>query len=237
MLLLATMVFARGTVLAGRRIYFSEAFRKRFDRYDELEIEVAQPSRTARVQRVRNECLDLRKQLQDINVGPAHATDFERVVERIFEWVFAPSLGPARRQDALFGGVKRVDIVFKNRARRGFWFDLPTKGLVACPYVFVECKNYGREVGNPEVDQLLGRFAETRGQVGFLVCNRIEDRMRLLYRCREAARDRRGWILAIDKDDLVALLNARLSDVARGRASDVDEVSKLLDDHFRMLTF
>lgn len=72
----------------------------------------------------------------------------------------------------------------------------------------MECKNYGKEVGNPEVDQLSGRFSPSRGQVGLLVCRSVEDAERLALRCRDTARDSRGFVIALTDDDVVSLIES-----------------------------
>jgi hypothetical protein len=75
--------------------------------------------------------------------------------------------------------------------------------------VFVECKNYGREVGNPELDQLSGRFSPSRGTFGLLVIRSVDDKPTLLRRCRDTADDQRGFIVPLDDGDLRALAGAR----------------------------
>ena len=46
----------------------------------------------------------------------------------------------------------------ENSARTGVFADIATIRNYPCAHVFFECKNYGREVGDPELDQLSGRF-------------------------------------------------------------------------------
>ena len=50
----------------------------------------------------------------------------------------------------------------------------------------VECKNYSRDLKNPELEQLSGRFSPRRGQVGIAACRTIEDvrhHLALVYHC------------------------------------------------------
>jgi hypothetical protein len=82
----------------------------------------------------------------------------------------------------------------------------------AAAHVFVECKNYGKEVGNPELDQLSGRFSPSRGQIGMLVCRSFENKALFLRRCVDTAKDGRGFIVALDDDDISALTTARQED-------------------------
>src|ERR1035441_8667466 len=75
-----------------------------------------------------------------------------------------------------------------------------------CAYVPIECKNYGREVGNPELDQLAGRFSVNRGKVGLLFCRSFENRALFVQRCRDTFRDDRGLALPFDDDTVIHLL-------------------------------
>lgn len=78
--------------------------------------------------------------------------------------------------------------------------------------VAVECKNYGQELGNPEVDQLQGRFSPLRGRVGLLVHRGFGDKNSLIQRCRDTALDHRGFIIALDDEDLAQLVEDRKAD-------------------------
>ena len=83
----------------------------------------------------------------------------------------------------------------ENGAHAGIFYTLPNIRRMPCSYVPLECKNYGWEVGNPELDQLAGRFSVNRGKVGFLCCREFEDRARFIRRCRDTLVDDRGLVL------------------------------------------
>lgn len=95
-------------------------------------------------------------------------------------------------------------------------------------HVFVECKNYGKEIGNPEFDQLAGRFSPSRGQVGLLVCRSIADRKKITASCADTARDGRGYIIVLTDDDLGDIVNDYLT-------SEADSAYPLLMERFRQL--
>jgi hypothetical protein len=77
---------------------------------------------------------------------------------------------------------------------------------VPAAHVYVECKNYTGDPGNPELDQLAGRFSPLRGQVGLLVCRTLTDKALFIQRCRDTALDRRGYCLPLDDDDVAQLV-------------------------------
>jgi len=76
----------------------------------------------------------------------------------------------------------------------------------------IECKNYGREVGNPEFDQLAGRFSMNRGNFGMLLCRSVENYDRLMKRCKDFFRDKRELIVPMLDDDIVAILKEKSLD-------------------------
>jgi hypothetical protein len=108
--------------------------------------------------------------LRALPTGQNHASEYEELIERILTAVFYPSLCKPQKQHKIHDGRKRIDITYTNEARSGFfhWLSLHYPSAL----IFVECKNYGKEIGNPELDQLSGRFSPSRGQVGILICRR-----------------------------------------------------------------
>jgi hypothetical protein len=167
-------------------------------------------------------------QLDAIPPGAESASDYHSLMLGVLEALFYPSLYKPRKEQEIDGGRKRIDIEFNNRADRGFFKDLNALHRVPCPYIFVECKNYHTDPANPELDQLAGRFSPTRGKFGILTCRRVTDRQRMLERCRDVLRSDRGYILALDDQDIKSLLNAKV----RGHDKGVDSY---LDDHLRRL--
>lgn len=137
-------------------------------------------------------------------VGRNAASDYENAIEALLSAAFFPSLSYPKKQQEIHDGRKRIDITYVNSAQTGFFAWLAAH--YASAHVFVECKNYGKEVGNPEIDQLAGRFGPTRGQVGILVCRSVEDDGLLAKRCTDTARDHRGYIIHLTDIDLATLM-------------------------------
>jgi hypothetical protein len=137
-----------------------------------------------------------------------------------------PNLINPVMQLEIHDGRKRIDITYTNMAVSGFFSWVASH--YAAPHVFVECKNYTREIKNPELDQLAGRFSPSRGKLGIILYRQFENKDRFLERCRDTAKDDRGFIIPLDDNDLIELVAIRKSDQL---FSDLP----LLRDRFRFL--
>jgi len=142
-----------------------------------------------------------------LKAGRDDASAYENSIEKLLSAALYPSLAFPVKQDEIHNGRKRIDITYVNDAKDGF-FNWLSRNYPAS-HIFVECKNYGKEVGNPEIDQLAGRFSPSRGQVGILVVRSIQDKALLLRRCKDTAGDQRGFILVLDDADLKELIGQR----------------------------
>ena len=139
-----------------------------------------------------------------IKAGRKEADRYEKAVEKLLYALFYPALANPISQHPIHNGRKRIDITFTNIASEGFFYWLSTN--YRAPHIFVECKNYNGEVGNPELDQLSGRFSSSRGQCGILLCRSFNNKRRFLQRCRDTAMDQRGYIIPLDDSDLTNLV-------------------------------
>ncbi|MFL6844011.1 MAG: hypothetical protein ACJ8ER_03925 [Allosphingosinicella sp.] len=162
----------------------------------------------------------------DIPTGNADATKYERAVEALMTALFHPDLTNPIMQYAQHEGRKRVDIRYTNMARAGFFQWLSRH--YPSSQVWIECKNYKDDIANNELDQLAGRFSPGRGQVGLLVSRRFDDKALFLKRCRDTARDGRGYIITLDDADLKALIEFR-------KAADFYQQWTLLMERFEAL--
>lgn len=152
---------------------------------------------------------DWDKLLNDVlqlDPGKKEAYRYEDAIQALMEALFYPSLVDPKSQTPIHNGLKRVDIEFKNYAQEGF-FEWVGRHYIA-PYVFIECKNFGSEIGNPEIDQISMRMSDRRGRFGILVCRSVEDDEKLLERCKAAAIDGHAYIVALQDKDLVDLVEA-----------------------------
>ena len=125
-------------------------------------------------------------------------------MESLLTALFYPSLTKPVKQQEIHEGRKRIDLTYTNVATHGFFHWLSMHHSAS--HIFIECKNYGREIGNPELDQMGGRFSPSRGQFGIITCRSFENKELFISRCRDTANDQRGFIIPIDDDDLRVLV-------------------------------
>lgn len=145
--------------------------------------------------------------------GAAGATIYHRAAEKLLTAIFYPYLGNMRLEHEIHDGRKRIDITYDNIAALGTFFWLNTS--YRAPTIPVECKNYVGDVANNELDQISGRFGDRRGWIGMIVCRKFKDKKLFLNRCRDTARDGRGYILALDDEDLSELVDERIANMLK----------------------
>ena len=170
---------------------------------------------------------NLLNRLSSVPIGANGAHEYELVIKDLLTALFYPWLMYPKTQVKIHDGRKRIDITFTNAAEDDFFAWV--RNNYFAPYIIVECKNYAADPVNPELDQLSGRFGNRRGQFGILVCRNIEDKNRFTQRCKDTATDGRGYIIALDDEDIRQLVSAV-------RFGNKDERLDLLRDRFRELT-
>lgn len=144
--------------------------------------------------------------LLNVQTGADEAKAYEKAVQALFDALFYPWLMYPQPQTRLNDGRKIIDITYTNVAQDDFFKWL--KDNYPSAFIFVECKNYSTDVGNPEFDQLAGRFAPSRGKVGILISRKIDNKTLIENSCRDTAKDDRGFIITLDDDDVKELVDA-----------------------------
>ena len=167
--------------------------------------------------------------LQAIPPGGADATHYHHLMIGILEFVFYPNLIYPTKEQEINEGRKRIDITYVNYAQEGLFERFTGTTRRSCNIIMVECKNYTKEVANPELDQLAGRFADHRGWLGLLTCRRIDDKRLFIRRCSDSARNGHGYIVPLDDDDLITMLE-------HIERRDRNAVMGSLEMRFRQLT-
>lgn len=148
---------------------------------------------------------ELLDSVKAISPGRPGATSYHRAIAELLKALFDASLGNQVLEAKVHRGRKRLDIQYDNTAGFGFFHWLGRHYKAAT--VVVECKNYANDLANAELDQISSRFAPTRGQFGLLVCRSFEDKALFLERCRDTAKDERGYIIVLDDGDLELLVD------------------------------
>ncbi len=140
----------------------------------------------------------LAETLKSIPSGDKDADPYHKLMVGIVEFIFFPQLIYPRREERIHEGRKRIDILVENNAKSGIFHRLHSIRKLPCAFVAFECKNYRTDVGNPEIDQLQGRFSVNRGKLGFLCCRQFQDAPTFIKRCIDTFKDDRGLILPLD---------------------------------------
>lgn len=167
---------------------------------------------------------DLPQKLESIKPGNAAAGEYHNLMLGALQAIFYPWLTRPEKEQEINEGRKRVDILFNNSANDGFFSRLVNLHKVLAPYVSVECKNYSEDPGNPEFDQLLGRFSRKRGDFGMLFCRTINNRDAMIARCKDVVNDRDGAvILVFDDADVLKMYELRQQGDERGLTEFLDD--------------
>ena len=144
--------------------------------------------------------------LNAVPSGSATASEYHSLCMGICTFLFYPDLICPVKEHELHNGRKRVDIKYTNSATGNFFKVILESNQTRSLDVMVECKNYTKEIANPELDQLSSRFGYQRGFFGLLLCRSMDDRARLIQRCRDTVNDGRGYIIILEDSDLLQLL-------------------------------
>ena len=171
---------------------------------------------------------DLAKKFGQIPTGNEAASNFHDHIKGVLTAIFYPYLVNPIKEKEIHEGRKRIDLCYDNAAKNGFFLNLAVNKQVPSPYIFMECKNYKYDPKNPELDQLSGRFSKNRGKFGFLVCRKFDDKDLFIKRCKDTANDDRGFILPLDDEDLITLLEYK-------KQKKEKEINGFLEERYKKL--
>ena len=134
-------------------------------------------------------------------------------------FLFYPHLIRPVKEREIHQGRKRIDIKYTNAAASGFFQRMLQANQTRALSVPFKCKNYTKDINNPEFDQLTSRFGHQRGFFGIILCRNVVHRVRVTAASRDAVNDGRGYMLVFDDADIFQMLDK----TARGRRSDIDD--------------
>jgi hypothetical protein len=148
----------------------------------------------------------LRQELARIPEGGGSASRYHSFALGVCTFLFYPDLIYPIKEFELHQGRKRIDIKFTNAGEHGFFRSVLQANQTRALSVPIECKNYEKQMNNPELDQLSGRFGHQRGFFGILLCRRMDNRQRIVERCRDTAVDNRGFMIVLEDSDVESML-------------------------------
>lgn len=149
---------------------------------------------------------ELELKLAAIAAGSDSATEYHRHMIGVISFLFFPNLVYPRVEAEINEGRKRIDILFTNGKLSGLFYRLAFDQYIKANFVHVECKNYTKDVANPEIDQIIGRFDQNRGRLGMMLYRSAANQQRVIERCRDAAKAGQGIILPFDDAFIVKCL-------------------------------
>ena len=158
------------------------------------------------------------KELKDIAPGSDAASKYHKAIIGTLEFIFWPNLIYPQKESEIHDGRKRIDIKYTNAAEDGFFHRASTSPQTAAQFIVVECKNYSKDPANPEIDQLAGRFSNERGKLGLLLYRSVENYDLLIKRCRDTARDGRGYMLPLGDEQIIEYLEL----ISSGKRQEID---------------
>lgn len=154
-------------------------------------------------------CAELAEALPKIPPGRNFASEYERLALGCLVALFHPDLRQPETQWKINDGRKRIDFVFTNAAKDGFFAARRDNQRENAQLVIVECKNYSDDLVNPELDQLLARFDERRGKFGIIVCRDVDKPKLLNARLLDAAKSNQGYVIVLTDSDIIGALKAK----------------------------
>lgn len=148
--------------------------------------------------------------LKNTSSGTESASKYHSLMIGILEFIFYPNLINPVKELEINSGRKRIDISFDNGAPiDGFFYRLQHSFNIPCPYIFIECKNYTKDIHNPELDQMIGRFSPNRGRFGIIICRNIDNEKLFMQRCADSYKDQHGLIIPLIDKDVIEILTKR----------------------------
>ena len=153
--------------------------------------------------------------------GGTAASEYQRHVKTMIEVLFPDELRGLTLEESVFG-VKRIDILARNRSKSGFFFSLKTDYCFKCPWIVIECKNYNHDPKNPEFDQLGGRLGKKLGVVGILAYRRSRKRDQVIKRCKAYFNNEEKVLIPLADVDFLRMLKLKAD-------KKEDEIENYLD--------
>lgn len=171
---------------------------------------------------------ELINRFSQIKSGREQAGEYHNLILSALNIIFYPNLMYPKKEQSLNEDRKRIDITYSNVANGGFFKHLAEKTKLVAPFVHIECKNYSKDINNPEFDQIAGRLNDYTGRFGMVMCRQIDNKKDLLKRQKDYLLRENKYIFVFDDEDVINLLNF-------SKYNNVTDLNKFLDSKLREL--
>ncbi|MFN0030858.1 MAG: hypothetical protein ACKVOR_01715 [Flavobacteriales bacterium] len=149
------------------------------------------------------------KYLNAIVPGRDAAHQYHKLIFDNLIYIFGNRADMPDREKEVNEGRKRIDIVFHNRDKTGFFHELNHTYHIQCPKIMIECKNYSEDISNPEIDQMANRLNSRIGMFGIIVCRSVKNPDAVMKKCKDIRNDNKGNLIVLEDIDIAELLNYR----------------------------
>lgn len=160
--------------------------------------------------------------------GKKNASKYHDLIYNILLTIIGKRLRGPKKEEYIGRDTQRVDITFKNERDDGFFKQLDQGYHITCPNIFVECKNYNHDIGNPEFGQMALRLNNVRGQFGIMVCRQIIENQRVMTRQDDLIK-KGMYVIVLEDSDIRTLVKLKVD----GKESEIDDY---LEEKFKKLT-
>lgn len=166
--------------------------------------------------------------LKTIITGKIQALEYQELIFQILKKIFEGKLRKPVLEDTSFAPHQRIDITFTNTRENGFFKELDQGYHIQCPKIYIECKNYSEDIGNPAFEQISGRFGKRKGMFGIIICRKIKNLKKSYERSKMYAASKEEYILLFTDNDINKLINFKLKKLD-------DKIDDYLDDKLKKL--
>lgn len=190
--------------------------------------EAKMPTRASKLEEISILRNYLKEMLKITPGGGKKALRYQKLIFYILKIIFENRLDKPTYEEPIADGIKRVDITFKNRRKKGFFEELDSGYHLTCPNIFIECKNYQDDLKDREFTQIQGRLNNVRGQFGILICREIKDIDNIKKRQDDAIK-KKEYVIVLEDTDIEKLVKYKLK-------NKEEEIDDFLEEKFKRLT-
>lgn len=138
--------------------------------------------------------------------GAENAQNYHKLCISALDFIFNTEIASPTKEQVIGEGIGRIDILYLNISKDGFFFNLQEMHNFKCPYIPIECKNINKDPASDEFAQLYSRLGDNIGKVGILLCRNIKDKQNVLKRSKHFYDKKRSCIIVLEDADLKNLI-------------------------------